>query len=371
MYFPKFLPFGLLSQSPFNNVCPIDTPYSCTNSTPIANSCCFENPGGILLLTQFWDYYPPIGDNHTFTLHGLWPDKCDGSYEQFCNPSLETQNVREILNEYLPRLVSDMDLYWKNFNGNDDLLWKHEFNKHGTCVKTIDPHCYSLFKDGQNVFDYFNVTMNLYKSLPTFEFLQQEGIVPDPEKTYTKAQIDNALTKHFGEKVYFKCNKYHGLQEVWYYHHLKGSLLQENFKPIEPLHTSNCPEYGIRFFPKGSFGREPPRTPQRGKRGFLKIADGCLISNGKYFTKGTCATFRVKKAEFGGYNLISRRGTCGIENGAIICNKANKTKTQFALQNGRVGFNNNFKWCTQGDNDQKNVILADGTCESFEITFQE
>lgn len=354
-------------------LCPIDVPYSCSNSTPVENSCCFESPGGILLQTQFWDYHPPIGGNETFTLHGLWPDNCDGTYEQFCNDDMETSNVGLIVEGFDKQLFQDMSTYWKDYQGNDKSLWNHEFNKHGTCVKTLYPKCYQDYEEHENVYDYVRITMELYKSLNTFEFLKAEGIVPSTEATYTKKQIDDALTKHFGQQVYFKCNKYKGLQEVWYYHYIKGSLRGQDFKPIDTLTSSNCPSEGIKFFPKGSTS-SPTNPPGGGdggdgnvKKAFLNVKDGCLISNGKYFTKGTCATYRISKAQFGGYNLRSSKGLCGVVDNKIVCNGASKSGTQFQVKDGVVGYNNKFKWCITGSNDQQDVSLGDCD-ESYEIS---
>lgn len=68
---------SLLSQTPllstFGNTpsCPVDSPLSCHNGTA-EPSCCFIQPGGQLLLTQFWDAYPAIGPDDSWTLHGLW-----------------------------------------------------------------------------------------------------------------------------------------------------------------------------------------------------------------------------------------------------------------------------------------------------------
>jgi hypothetical protein len=45
---------------------------SCRNSSAVADTCCFNSPGGQLLLTQFWDSNPPLGPTNSWTIHGLW-----------------------------------------------------------------------------------------------------------------------------------------------------------------------------------------------------------------------------------------------------------------------------------------------------------
>src|SRR5689334_19309257 len=59
--------------------CPADSPLSCQNTTTVQDLCCFNAPGGQLLLTQFWDADPPTGPEDSWTLHGLWPDQCKTS----------------------------------------------------------------------------------------------------------------------------------------------------------------------------------------------------------------------------------------------------------------------------------------------------
>lgn len=51
--------------------CPNDTPLSCSGSNE-EPSCCFNTPGGTLLLTQFWDTDPATGPSDSWTIHGLW-----------------------------------------------------------------------------------------------------------------------------------------------------------------------------------------------------------------------------------------------------------------------------------------------------------
>ncbi|GME74786.1 unnamed protein product [Ambrosiozyma monospora] len=114
--------------------CPSNSPLSCSTSSS-SDSCCFESPGGVLLQTQFWDYDPATGPEDAFTLHGLWPDLCDGSYKQYCDNSMTIDSAESVLNDFGESdLLSKMQEVWKDYKGNDDDLWTHEFNKHGTCL---------------------------------------------------------------------------------------------------------------------------------------------------------------------------------------------------------------------------------------------
>ena len=48
------------------------------------DTCCVETFGGLVLATQFWDTYTGLEAEgqlfpaDTWTLHGLWPDFCNG-----------------------------------------------------------------------------------------------------------------------------------------------------------------------------------------------------------------------------------------------------------------------------------------------------
>lgn len=360
--------------------CPGNLPLSCTNSTPVADTCCFEAPGGVLLQTQFWDYNPAVGADDEWTLHGLWPDNCDGTYAQFCDSSLEIQGSVEniVKNEFNDAdLYSKMSKVWKNYNGDDDSLWEHEFNKHGTCINTIRPKCYLGYKKDENIYDYFRIAVGLYDKLPTYKFLEQAGITPSTSKSYTKAQIALALNSNFGGKqVYFKCDSNHALQEVWYFHHLQGSLLGQGFEPMDALSSSNCPNSGIKFMPK-SGSNVPPSPPGGGdsSKGYIKLSGnpGCLISNGNYYTSGTCATYEIAKLEFGGLTIKSSKGYCGIDsNGDFNCNGSNQaSKFQFQVgSDNTISYGGKSQWCFDTDNQvgsgktAQTPIKLGGDCDS-------
>lgn len=365
--------------------CPSNLPLSCTNSTPVADTCCFEAPGGVLLQTQFWDYNPAVGADDEWTLHGLWPDNCDGTYAQFCDNSLEIQGSIEniVKNEFNdPDLYNTMSKTWKSNNGNDDSLWLHEFNKHGTCINTIRPKCYSNYKSDENIYDYFRIAVDLYEKLPTYKFLTDAGITPSNSKTYTKSQIAKALSDNFsGKQVYFKCDNNQALQEVWYFHHLQGSLRGQNFKPMDTLSSARCPDSGIKFLPK-SGSNAPPNPPGGGdsSKGYIKLLDkpGCLISNGKYYTSGTCATYQIAKLEFGGSTIKSSKGYCGIDsNGDFNCNGSNQaSKFQFQVDSdNKISYGGKSQWCLDTDRQTGSgstaqvPITLNGNCDDpFSIT---
>lgn len=366
-----FLPNDLSMQSILKDVekilsseikqCPIDLPYSCTNSSAVGDSCCFEHPGGILLQTQFWDYYPPVGPEDMFTLHGLWPDRCDGQYDQFCDPSMEIRSAREILESHgETELLAKMSEVWKNFNGNDESLWIHEFNKHGTCLSTLKKTCYvGDYKPQQNVVDFYKKSVELFEELPTYKWLAENGIVPSNEQTYTKQQIEDTLSARFGQPVFIKCNRFQALQEVWYFHHLRGSVIGGDYLPIPALLESQCPEEGIKFIPKKGFTPPKPTNTHPGGpvptgkivRGHLQPEGfpGCLISNGHWYTSGTCATFTLMKAEFGGYNIKSSKGFCKIGNeGYLLCGRS-VPPMQFAYDKEKqiVTFGGKNRWSAE------------------------
>lgn len=80
-----------------NHTCVLQPQYlSCSaKANPkTVDTCCTETFGGLLLATQFWDTWADkeLPEN-TWTLHGLWPDFCNGSYTQYCDLSRQLDRV--------------------------------------------------------------------------------------------------------------------------------------------------------------------------------------------------------------------------------------------------------------------------------------
>jgi len=248
-------PASKVSITPFANSpsCPADGPTSCHNSTEAGNSCCFIYPGGQLLQTQFWDTDPAVGPSDSWTLHGLWPDLCDGSYDEFCTEAPQYTNITQILKAADQSALLDyMNTYWVPNSGTSEHFWEHEWNKHGTCINTLAPSCYGdSYTAGTEVVDFFTRTVALFKTLDSYTALANAGITPSTSKTYTQAEIQAALTAVTGSSVVLGCSS-GKLNQAWYSYNVKGSLQTGTFVPTDPAGTgkSSCPSKGIKYLPK-------------------------------------------------------------------------------------------------------------------------
>ncbi|KAF2400498.1 ribonuclease T2 [Trichodelitschia bisporula] len=247
------------------------------------NTCCTNTPGGQFALTQFWNSDPRqgprnpgyIGPATSWTIHGMWPDHCDGTFDSVCDCARsgdcssrnrkcgrETCNrdyssVTRVLERFgKQELLEYMRTYWRGING-DENLWQHEWSKHGTCVSTLEPKCYANYEPAREVVDYFDKAVQLFKNVSTYEWLAQANIVPSTTKTYTLNEILAALTSPRGVKPVVGCQGGE-LREVWFHFHTKGSMQAGEFVAIDPDFSGagpnpgagRCPHSGIRYLPK-------------------------------------------------------------------------------------------------------------------------
>lgn len=359
--------------------CPIDTPLSCTIGTK--DSCCIEATNGLFLATQFWDFYPQTGPDNLFTTHGLWSDKCTGGFKQFCNPAWGITNVTKILQDLGEEdLLQKMNYSWKNMGKTDEDLWLHEFNKHGTCMSTVNPSCYpETAEKYRYVGDFFNRVVSIQDQLPTYDILAQAGIVPTTEKKYKTADLEAALSKHVqGKTVRLGCTN-GALQEVWYYFKLKGAVATGSFVNENADSKSSCPDE-LYYVPKGqptpsgnSSGGSGGSGTSFGK-GYLKLSGqkGCIISSGNWFTSGTCASFQLAQAEFGGVTLTSSKGPCNVVNNVFSC-KAGNTLGQFTQDGNTIVYGGQSKWSADhvpSGQEQLTITPGSGKSVTFELQYE-
>lgn len=62
-----------------------------------------------------------------------------------------------------------MSDYWKDFRGDDADLWQHEWNKHGTCISSLETRCYDGCLPQQEVVDYFDKTVEVFQTRPSYK----------------------------------------------------------------------------------------------------------------------------------------------------------------------------------------------------------
>ncbi|KAA1112539.1 ribonuclease T2-like [Puccinia graminis f. sp. tritici] len=334
--------------------CPANPPTSCHLSSgdgkePV-NSCCTNTPGGQILLTQFWDSHPATGPSDSWTIHGLWPDNCDGTYEASCDSGRQYHNITQILEQGGGQeALSVMKEFWKDQHGNDETFWEHEWAKHGTCISTLEPHCMgSSYKPQSEVVTFFNRTVDLFKSLPTYEWLKAANIVPSATTTYNLDQLQEVAKQYTGQEAVWNCRG-HVLNEVWWHFNTVGTVADGKFVHASPVGPrSTCPYKGIQYLPKGHSGgggggggdhrpKHPghqPGNPPSDRKHFIYVVDehgqrnGCLISNGNWLSRATCASFSVSVGhdDKALLEIRTRRGACAFEDSGFRCAKGLKSE---------------------------------------------
>ncbi|KXJ92238.1 ribonuclease T2 family protein [Microdochium bolleyi] len=233
------------------------------------DTCCVETYGGLVLQTQYWNTYTGLEKQgqllpeNSWTIHGLWPDYCDGTYTQYCDlsrqydpepypntttgtpagtpvPPYKGESIEEFVKPFGKYdLLAYMKKFWIGLNQADWILWAHEFSKHATCFSTFDVECYGpLYRKNEDLVDYLETTVAYFKTLPTWRWLACEGIHPSNTTAYSLVDLQAALKKKYGVLPYIGCSgpKYNTtaagagsadnggtvLTELWYYMHVNG-----------------------------------------------------------------------------------------------------------------------------------------------------
>ncbi|KAF2147633.1 ribonuclease Trv, RNase Trv [Myriangium duriaei CBS 260.36] len=220
--------------------CKSSAPVSCQNTTAISNTCCTEVHGQVLQV-QFWDSDPATGPSDSWTIHGLWPDNCDGSYPSNCDSSRAYTDISAILENGGDKGTTALDFmqtYWKDQGGDDETFWAHEWGKHGTCYSTLATKCFSPYTQYEEVVDFFSQTTILFQSLPTYDWLSQAGITPSSSKKYTTKAFLAALKAPRGVSAAISCSG-GKISQVEYTFNVKGGIANGVFEPAAPVGESS------------------------------------------------------------------------------------------------------------------------------------
>ncbi|KAJ3075001.1 ribonuclease T2-like [Podochytrium sp. JEL0797] len=219
------------------------------------DECCVSN-NGIAIFAQNYTYglsYRYPSNNWTdlsvvrdigpkFTVHGLWPNKCDGSFNQTqwnsdhtqvighdydlygCDASRSFQNAEEILQNttgkfrWIYPLIKEI---WRAGDGDDNWFYSHEWSKHGTCAESFKPRCYEdKFTPFLDFYEYLSAVVELYVRLDVKKAFRAVGIDSSDKRGYNRTLLNDAHAKMFGHPGGMQCVQREGkfyLSEVWTY----------------------------------------------------------------------------------------------------------------------------------------------------------
>ncbi|XP_050479137.1 ribonuclease Oy isoform X1 [Bombus huntii] len=166
-----------------------------------------SNDFDVLIFTQHWPQtvcytWKENQASHTcslptkhdeWTIHGIWPSQYHKIGPQFCNKSMPFNPSA------LKSIETELQEKWIDIeNGKTSYsLWKHEWDKHGTCAATVE-HLNSEVK-------YFKEGLNLLTKYDMKNVLAQENIIPG--QTYNTSDILNAIERILGKRGSLICIK--------------------------------------------------------------------------------------------------------------------------------------------------------------------
>ncbi|KAG8965753.1 ribonuclease T2-like [Tulasnella sp. 419] len=261
------------------------------------------------------------------------------TFPQDCDESRNYPSAKEVLKaNNKSELITFMDKYWLSNKNDNEGLWEHEWNKHGTCMSTLEPGCLPpSSKKGADAALYFQRAVDLFKASDTYSFLAEAGIRPDSRKQFSLEEITQAIKAKHGATPALDCRNGR-LSQIYYYFHLQGSAIDGTFLPVEPLKPGSCPKTNISYPPKNGAvtptstvtSARPSQTTPTSDVSRATIAvrtsdgttTGCLLSTGRWSTQ-TCAKMNIITVD-NGFTLTSSRGDCAIVSGEFTCgNSAN------------------------------------------------
>ncbi|KOS18075.1 Ribonuclease Le2 [Escovopsis weberi] len=263
-----------------NHTCALSEPVlSCSDQAVPGevDTCCVETFGGLILQTQFWSVFTGLESEgqllpaNDWTIHGLWPDFCNGSFTQYCDlsrqydpkpapnttdgtptgtpvPPYTGPSIESLFAEYgKGDLLAYMNKYWINQFDKNWLLWAHEFSKHATCFSTFQKECFAFQGPKASEFDdlfyFFETVIGYYKVHPTWGWLSAADIRPSNTTSYSFSDIQAALTTGYGVTPFIGCggprfneteagkgsldNGGTQLNEMWYYYHVFGGAQRQ------------------------------------------------------------------------------------------------------------------------------------------------
>ncbi|KAI7869606.1 RNase Sy, partial [Mucor mucedo] len=205
---------------------------SCQSTT--VDSCCSPTNGLVVLALQWIVGYGPSDE---FTVHGLWPDTCEGKQlgSTGCDASRIYTDAGTRVKAANSALYTRMNTYWPSYKDDNNLFWSHEWSKHGTCVTTLDPDCYGTsYTANKDLVDYFSKALDLRDEFDLYAALKASSIVPG--KAYPVETIRTAISKAYGASVKLDCTS-KKLTEVALNFYVRG---KDSYEITDVLSAGSC-----------------------------------------------------------------------------------------------------------------------------------
>nr|BAE06157.1 RNase Bm2 [Bryopsis maxima]BAE06158.1 RNase Bm2 [Bryopsis maxima] len=167
-------------------------------------------------------------DDDIFTIHGLWPNREDGTWPSYCDDSAKFDG--DLGKDLLEELSSE----WPSYYGSNYGFWKHEWEKHGTCAGP-------LIADER---DYFDKTLELKEKYDLMDALTAAGITPSTEEIYSRQGFEDAIKAATGAKPVLLCSGKNPatLTEIW-------MCFSKDLKPINCTAGTSSRCRDLRFLP--------------------------------------------------------------------------------------------------------------------------
>ena len=137
---------------------------------------------------------------NSFIIHGLWPNYISGKYLDTCNTNEEIDIIFDD-----GKYINQLRKYWPGLYSSDQIMWNHEYNKHGYC------YIERIGKDEEKDYKiYFDQVLDIFKG---YRLLMEE-ILPDiPQGLYnvSKSKFKKFLLqsslKLDPSTYYLRCSK--------------------------------------------------------------------------------------------------------------------------------------------------------------------
>ncbi|KAJ7713313.1 RNase Gf29 [Mycena olivaceomarginata] len=173
------------------------------------------------------DTNPSTGPSNSWTIHGLWPDECNLSFQENCDPSRAYTGISSLLTAQGASSTPQLHEY---------PLWMFR------AFPLAAPRAPKLWHSSKTV-------MRLFQTLPTYEWLANQGITPSSSTTHTLASLTAAIKTEYGFTPSFDCDG-SDLSGASYYFHLIGSVIDGTFVPINAPESGSCGSTGIKYLTK-------------------------------------------------------------------------------------------------------------------------